>query len=1079
MKNKILLIIFFLFLMAFVGIGQVNAATIHAKQTWNWSSTSTWSGGVIPGAWDDVKILIDASVTITIDTDVTVGSIELGEGWTYSKRDTLILDTDKNLVVTGNFTWYKVGIFQQNAGSSVTADNYVFGSSWAGYSMIAWNIIGTSGNRASVHSSGTGNIAPSAPTTPPVQQVNWQYADFDITGYMQIGLKNAWDDYAYSSLNIDHCYFNTTGYIDIWQYAKSSINISITNSDFRDTTSTVSGIGAQLVIRTYALSTLGTFEFDGNVFSGESMGKVYIISPGNGREIKNNIFNNRSLDLSYIASLPDEQKLIKIYNNVFYASPDAAVNGILLDYGGWMDIYDNLFMGKPWNYHIIVPIGNTTAPKTVIRNNVFDVDDPDADMILAKYTPIDVIENIFIGSWTPVNLGVAGSGGVGSIASDAGAVYIKNNTSYLYSSSIFSPLAGFVWAWETTQHAGGDVTVLNNIVGDSNGSIAMGYRDTQGTLDLFDYLDYTWFFNNNEGTYVKYYSGWNATYQKQEQILITGKNEGIDDGFGKFDQIGDPQFAHPERRMTTLDSYLWGDGMQENLIVRMWMKNQNVPGEVFSQGYTVAEWLQYIREGFAPGNLTLATAWSGGTYIGAISIASIPWIPTDLEVLSIGDDELGLRWAEPIVTGGWVNSYEVQYRVGSWAWSAPYNMTYNVSWGAIHYATGSLLGLTNWENYEIQVRAGNALGYSVFWNSAFGTPLGAPDAPTIGTATGSNASATISFTAPANNGWSAITMYTVYSSTWAISATGTSSPITINGLTNGISYSFTVKATNVVWQSIASWVSNTVIPSTIPNAPIIWTATGSNASATVSFTAPANNGWSPITMYTVYSSTGAITATGTSSPITITGLTNWTSYTFTVKATNAIWQSIASSASNTIIPSSLTHSISWTILHHNGVKIVSWITINLENELWDILTTTTTNASWSYIFSWVASGGNYIIRPIKNIDNSIEVTGTDKLKIGRHIVSLETLDSTYKIVSSDVNWDGSITGTDRLKLGRYIVWLDTSLLSGAWRFYDTGISLTLWNYRSVWSTRIITNLNSNLSSQNFFWVKMWDANNSW
>ena len=84
----------------------------------------------------------------------------------------------------------------------------------------------------------------------------------------------------------------------------------------------------------------------------------------------------------------------------------------------------------------------------------------------------------------------------------------------------------------------------------------MGYRDTQGTLDLFDYLDYTWFFNNNEGTYVKYYSGWNATYQKQEQILITGKNEGIDDGFGKFDQIGDPQFAHPERRMTTLDSYL-------------------------------------------------------------------------------------------------------------------------------------------------------------------------------------------------------------------------------------------------------------------------------------------------------------------------------------------------------------------------------------------------------------------------------------------------------------------------------------------------------------------------------------------
>ena len=119
-----------------------------------------------------------------------------------------------------------------------------------------------------------------------------------------------------------------------------------------------------------------------------------------------------------------------------------------------------------------------------------------------------------------------------------------------------------------------------------------------------------------------------------------------------------------------------------------------------------------------------------------------------------------------------------------------------------------------------------AIGWSVNLN-----PITVPNAPTIGTATGSNASATVSFTAPANNGWSPITMYTVYSSTWAISATGTSSPININGLTNGTSYSFTVKATNVVWQSIASSASNSVTP-TAPATCIPSTVTNWNVNIT-------------------------------------------------------------------------------------------------------------------------------------------------------------------------------------------------------------------------------------------------------
>lgn len=97
-------------------------------------------------------------------------------------------------------------------------------------------------------------------------------------------------------------------------------------------------------------------------------------------------------------------------------------------------------------------------------------------------------------------------------------------------------------------------------------------------------------------------------------------------------------------------------------------------------------------------------------------------------------------------------------------------------------------------------------------------------------------------------------------------------------------------------------VSGTLVPDTAPGSPTIGTATAGNAQATVTFTAPALDGGSHITGYTVTSLPGGITSTGSSSPIIITGLTNGISYTFTVTATNAIGTSSPSSASNSVTP---------------------------------------------------------------------------------------------------------------------------------------------------------------------------------
>lgn len=177
-----------------------------------------------------------------------------------------------------------------------------------------------------------------------------------------------------------------------------------------------------------------------------------------------------------------------------------------------------------------------------------------------------------------------------------------------------------------------------------------------------------------------------------------------------------------------------------------------------------------------------------------------------------------------------------------------------------------------------------------------------PGAPTTVLATVGNATASVAFTAPTNDGGVPITNYIVTSTPGNFTGQGTASPITVTGLSNGTAYTFTVVAVNSLGSSVASAPSNAASPSTVPNAPTSVVATAGDASSSVSFSAPANNGGAAITSYTVTSSPGNFTGTGAVSPIAISGLTNGTEYTFTVVATNANGNSVSSSASASVIP---------------------------------------------------------------------------------------------------------------------------------------------------------------------------------
>jgi len=110
-----------------------------------------------------------------------------------------------------------------------------------------------------------------------------------------------------------------------------------------------------------------------------------------------------------------------------------------------------------------------------------------------------------------------------------------------------------------------------------------------------------------------------------------------------------------------------------------------------------------------------------------------------------------------------------------------------------------------------------SLRYPSGFISAGYDPLKTPNAPTIGTASIASAtSVSVTFTAPSNVGGGAITSYTVVATKTSdgttVVTTGSSSPVTITGLTTDSAYTVTVFAVNIFGSSPSSAASNSVTP---------------------------------------------------------------------------------------------------------------------------------------------------------------------------------------------------------------------------------------------------------------------------
>ncbi|MEL4431905.1 beta strand repeat-containing protein, partial [Shewanella mangrovisoli] len=261
----------------------------------------------------------------------------------------------------------------------------------------------------------------------------------------------------------------------------------------------------------------------------------------------------------------------------------------------------------------------------------------------------------------------------------------------------------------------------------------------------------------------------------------------------------------------------------------------------------------------------------------------LPGAPTGVSAVA-GVSSATIAFSIPTVTGG---SAITGYTVTSTPGGA-------VQAGATSPIT--VTGLTNGTQYTFTVTATNGSGTGMASSPSNPvTPRG------IQTITFSNPGAqnfgtTPTLTAISDSG---------LTPTFTSSTTGVCTITSVGNLTFVTTGTCTINADQSGDASYlpATQVSRSfTVNAVVPGAPVIGTATAGDAQASVSFTAPGFSGGAPISGYTLVSTPGGITASGGSSPIVISGLTNGTSYSFTVAATNSAGLGSASLASNTVKP---------------------------------------------------------------------------------------------------------------------------------------------------------------------------------
>ena len=314
-----------------------------------------------------------------------------------------------------------------------------------------------------------------------------------------------------------------------------------------------------------------------------------------------------------------------------------------------------------------------------------------------------------------------------------------------------------------------------------------------------------------------------------------------------------------------------------------------------------------------PGPVRFSAISAGSTSVMGIQVApDVPSAPT-LTSATTTTSTARISFTAGANGGSVVTNYEYSLDGGPWVALSPPDKSSPVT----------INGLTAGTTYSVSLRAVNGAGpggpsapLSVTTQGTAPSPTPAPPAPTPPApmpitppgaptdvvATPGDRTATVTWSPPMGPGSATALTYQVESTDPGVTCTSTITTCTVTGLVNGREYSFRVRAASDGTAGAWSEWSAKVRPVGVPSAPTRVLAVPGDDTALVSWQAPTDDGGSPILGYTVRATPGQASCTVLALSCAMTGLTNGTTYTFTVVATNGVGPSLASAPSNAVTP---------------------------------------------------------------------------------------------------------------------------------------------------------------------------------
>ena len=295
-----------------------------------------------------------------------------------------------------------------------------------------------------------------------------------------------------------------------------------------------------------------------------------------------------------------------------------------------------------------------------------------------------------------------------------------------------------------------------------------------------------------------------------------------------------------------------------------------------------------------------------------VTLVTVPDPPTSVTAVSTGVTSPGLRvtWQAPAVTGGSpLTGFEVKLLPGA------FTRTYG---SAVTDATLVPPDVTLGVEYTATVYAINSFGTSAGATSNSATPVGLPGPPLNVTAVAiiTSGGVRVSWDPPVSNGGSPLVEYVVSTSPGATTVVvpAPTADAVLTALTNGVTYTFTVRAKNVHGGGALSDPSNPATPIGRPDSPTNVVATPGDGSAQVTWSAPAFDGGSPLTEYLIHASPSGTVVSIPPGATTamVSPLPNGTPCSFTVSAKNIAGEGPLSGASNTVTPTRVNLGVQMT-----------------------------------------------------------------------------------------------------------------------------------------------------------------------